>query len=81
MPREAPLTVAVDPAAESSALLVRACNGPKDKAAKTKIATTVEPADLEQFFARYAEVCKAGMGSLKKRDRRKKKASKKKPVV
>ena len=26
---------------------------------------------METFFGRYAEVCKAGMSSLKKRDRKK----------
>ncbi len=29
---------------------------------------------LEVFYARYAEVCKAGMAALKPRDRSKKKA-------
>lgn len=29
----------------------------------------VQPDDLEGFFVRYAEVCRAGMQALKKRDR------------
>ncbi|KAL1962312.1 hypothetical protein VTN77DRAFT_9803 [Rasamsonia byssochlamydoides] len=46
----------------------------KAKAAKVKISTIVAPNDLEAFYARYAEVCKAGMVGLKKRDRKKGKA-------
>ena len=38
----------------------------------------MRPNELEAFFARYAEVCKAGMGALKKRDRSKKKRKEKK---
>ncbi|OGE49705.1 hypothetical protein PENARI_c020G11209 [Penicillium arizonense] len=44
------------------------------KATKIKLSTVVTPDDLEAFYARYAEVCKAGMTGLKKRDRRAKKA-------
>jgi signal recognition particle subunit SRP14 len=63
-------------------ILVRATNG-KSKAGrsgKIKLSTIVEPDALEAFFIRYAEVCKAGMGALKKRDRsgRKKAKAKKK---
>ena len=45
---------------------------------RTKLSTVVQPNDLEAFFVRYAEVCKAGMGALKKRDRSKKKRKEKK---
>jgi signal recognition particle subunit SRP14 len=38
---------------------------------KVRLSTVVQPDDVEAFFARYAEVCKSGMASLKKRDRRK----------
>lgn len=38
----------------------------------------VEPDALEAFYARYAEVCKAGMAALKPRDRTKRKAKAKK---
>ncbi|KAL2014808.1 hypothetical protein VTN00DRAFT_2333 [Thermoascus crustaceus] len=41
---------------------------------KVKISTIVAPEDLEAFYARYAEVSKAGMSGLKKRDRKKGKA-------
>ena len=41
-----------------------------------KLSTIVQPDDIEGFFARYAEVCKAGMQSLKKRDRSKRKKDK-----
>ncbi|KAK5733036.1 hypothetical protein LTR17_010043 [Elasticomyces elasticus] len=40
---------------------------------KVKLSTVVQPEEIEAFFARYAEVCKAGMQSLKKRDRSKRK--------
>lgn len=45
----------------------------KDKSTKVKISTVVKPEELEAFFTRYAEVCKAGMAGLKKRDRSKRK--------
>ncbi len=45
---------------------------------RTKLSTVVQPNDLDAFFVRYAEVCKAGMGALKKRDRSKKKRKEKK---
>lgn len=41
-----------------------------------KISTIVQPDDLEGFFTRYADVCKTSMLSLRKRDRRKRKADK-----
>jgi signal recognition particle subunit SRP14 len=49
----------------------------KDKK-KVKVSTIVQPADLDSFFAKYAEACKAGMTALKKRDRSKRKKDKKK---
>jgi len=58
-------------------ILIRATNakGKEDRKAKQKIklSTVVEPDALPAFFERYAEVCKAGMGSLKPRDRSKRK--------
>ncbi|EXJ85658.1 hypothetical protein A1O1_06024 [Capronia coronata CBS 617.96] len=68
-----------------SQILVRATNGlskphrtakPKSKSAdsgkpKVKLATVVEVADLDAFYARYAEVCKKGMEGLRKRDKKK----------
>ncbi|KAF7167956.1 hypothetical protein CNMCM6106_003305 [Aspergillus hiratsukae] len=44
------------------------------KTSKIKLSTVVAQEDLEAFFARYAEVCKAGMTGLKKRDRKRGKA-------
>lgn len=38
----------------------------------------MQPDQLDAFFVRYAEACKAGMSGLKKRDRRGKKDKKKK---
>ena len=46
----------------------------KDKSTKVKLSTVVKPDELEAFYTRYAEVCKAGMTGLKKRDRRGRKA-------
>lgn len=43
---------------------------------KVKLSTLVGPDDLEAFFVRYADVCKAGMQALKKRDRTKRKKAK-----
>jgi len=45
---------------------------------KVKLSTIVQPADLDAFYARYADVCKAGMTLLKPRDRRKNKLKTKK---
>lgn len=63
-------------------LIVRATDGQsqnqdrgKNKE-KVKLSTVVQPDDVDTFFARYAEVCKAGMQSLKKRDRSKRKKDK-----
>ncbi|WPH00176.1 Hypothetical protein R9X50_00299900 [Acrodontium crateriforme] len=65
-------------------LLVRATDGKsqsqdrKKNPNKNKLSTIVQPDDIEAFYARYAEVCKAGMQSLKKRDRSKRNKKKKK---
>jgi signal recognition particle subunit SRP14 len=54
-------------------VIIRATNGKskEKKDNKVKLSTIVESDALEGFFARYAEVCKAGMSGLKKRDRSK----------
>ncbi|KAK2759871.1 hypothetical protein FQN54_002605 [Arachnomyces sp. PD_36] len=49
-------------------ILVRATDG-KDKEHRVKISTVVAPDELEAFYTKYAEVCKAGMVGMKKRDR------------
>ncbi len=61
-------------------VIVRASNGKskRDKPNKIKLSTIVPPNDLDGFYVRYAEVCKAGMTALKPRDRSKKKAKAKK---
>lgn len=48
----------------------------KSSATKVKLSTVVAPEELEAFYTRYAEVCKAGMTGLKKRDRKQRKAKK-----
>jgi len=62
--------------------LLRATDGKSKEKRKerVKLSTIVQADELEGFFVRYADVCKAGMGGLKKRDRsgRKAKAKKKK---
>ena len=60
-------------------ILIRASDGDtqsKDRVKNkkhVKLSTVVQPDELEAFFTRYAEVCKAGMQSLRKRDRSKRK--------
>lgn len=86
-----PTKVADDPLwdthpAEPLPILIRANNNRSDKrkgtdrqdVAKIMLSTVVKPDDLEAFFVRYAEACRAGMGALKKRDRKKGKKDKKK---
>ncbi|GAB1317268.1 Signal recognition particle subunit SRP14 [Madurella fahalii] len=57
-------------------VLIRATNGKSKerRASKVKLSTVVQPDELEGFYARYADVCKAGMAALKPRDRTKRKA-------
>ena len=63
-------------------VLVRATNGKskerRAEGAKVKLSTVVEADDLPAFFDRYADVCKAGMTTLKPRDRSKRKGKAKK---
>ncbi|GJN71607.1 signal recognition particle protein domain-containing protein [Purpureocillium lilacinum] len=57
-------------------VIIRASNGKSRRAEgdKVKLSTIVKPHELDGFYSRYAEVCKAGMVALKPRDRSKKKA-------
>lgn len=63
-------------------VIVRATNGKSgdDRKAgrRVKLATVVQSGDLDAFYARYADVCKAGMLALKPRVRTKRKAKSKK---
>jgi signal recognition particle subunit SRP14 len=58
-----------------TSILIRASNGEnaagRSEGKKIKLSTIVDSEQIEGFFVRYAEVCKGGMGSLKKRDRSK----------
>ncbi|KAH6653718.1 signal recognition particle, SRP9/SRP14 subunit [Truncatella angustata] len=68
-------------------ILIRATNGKskekRKEKLKVKLSTVVEADALPVFFEKYAEVCKAGMATLKPRDRskRKGKAKKRKTVA
>jgi signal recognition particle subunit SRP14 len=70
-------------------ILIRASNNGSSKRKGTDredinkivLSTVVKPDDLDGFFVRYAEACKTGMTSLKKRDRKKGKKDKKKKKV
>jgi signal recognition particle subunit SRP14 len=70
-------------------ILIRASNNKSSKKAGTDredinkivLSTVVNPDSLDKFFVRYAEACKTGMSSLKKRDRKKGKKDKKKKKV
>jgi len=61
-------------------ILIRASNGksndPRHDGKHIKFATVVESDELEAFFARYAECCKAGFTALRKKVRKGKKAKK-----
>lgn len=67
-------------------VLIRASNNKSDKrpgtdrkdTEKIKLSTVVQPDNLDTFFARYADACRAGMSGLKKRDKKKGKKDKKK---
>lgn len=63
-------------------IIVRATNGKSgdDRKAgkKVKLSTVVPSDSLDAFYARYAEICKAGMLALKPRDRSKRKTKGKK---
>lgn len=50
----------------------------RDNVDQIKLSTVVQPDYLDAFYVRYAEACRAGMGGLKKRDRKKGKKDKKK---
>ncbi|KAF2134663.1 signal recognition particle, SRP9/SRP14 subunit [Dothidotthia symphoricarpi CBS 119687] len=89
-----PTKVADDPLwdthpTEPLPILIRANNNGSDKRKGTErkdvekitVSTVVKPDDLDAFFVRYAEACRAGMSALKKRDRKKGKKDKKKKKV
>lgn len=62
-------------------IIIRATNGKSsrdNRIKKVKLSTIVSPEGLEEFYTRYADVCKTGMTALKPRDRSKKKAKAKK---
>ena len=66
--------------AEPLPILIHATdgNGKNARATKVKLSTIVQPEEMEAFFTRYADICKAGMTGLKKRDRKGRKAKKRK---
>lgn len=84
---DTPMKVADDPLWDLNPpsplpIVVRATDGnsqskDRKKSNKVKLSTIVQPDDLDAFYTRYADMCKAGMQSLKKRDRSKRKKAKK----
>lgn len=81
--KEDPLAdVTADDSSASYPVIVRATNGKSgdDRKAgkKVKLSTVVASGALDGFYARYAEICKAGMLALKPRDRSKRKTKGKK---
>lgn len=59
-------------------VLIRATDGKsKHKKEKIKLATVVDVENIPEFYAKYAEICRARMTGLKKRDRTKAKKKKK----
>ncbi|KAK4179706.1 signal recognition particle, SRP14 subunit [Triangularia setosa] len=62
-------------------IIIRATNAKskdhRKEGRKVKLSTLVQPDELDAFYVRYAEVCKAGMSGLKPRDRTKRKAKEK----
>lgn len=64
-------------------LIIRATDGKskRQKGLKAKMSTIVQPNDIDNFYVRYADICKSGMAALKPRDRSKKKARAKKKKV
>ena len=64
-------------------MLIRATNGKSKKSrqeeptSKVKLSTLVSLDDVATFYQKYSEVCKKGMESLRKRDKKKAKAKKK----
>ncbi|KAI1759999.1 signal recognition particle 14kD protein [Hypoxylon sp. FL1150] len=61
-------------------VLIRATNakGKERRQDRIKLSTVVAPDSLPAFFEKYADVCKAGMTTLKPRDRSKRKGKAKK---
>jgi signal recognition particle subunit SRP14 len=61
--------------------LIRATNGKskehREKGEKEKLSTVVDTSELEEFYRQYADVCKKGMGGLRKRDRKARKRKEK----
>lgn len=86
----APVPTVVDPLADlkdpedsaSFPVIVRATNGKsgddRKSGQRVKLSTIVQSGDLDAFYARYAEICKAGMLALKPRVRTKRKTKSKK---
>ena len=70
------------PSLETPQILIRATNGKskehRKKGEKEKMSTIVDVKDLGAFYTKYTDVCKKGFTELRKRDKKKAKAKKKK---
>lgn len=61
---------------DSYPILIRVTDGARDKSKKKKISTQVNPEQLSKFWREYSSVIKSGAQGLKKKDKKKKKATK-----
>lgn len=71
-----PVLHASTPDVKKYPILIRVTDGNKDKSAKIKLSTVVEPENLDAFWNEYTNVLKTGFVGLKKKAKSKKKAKK-----
>ena len=57
-------------------ILIRVTDSNKEKSARVKLSTVVEPENLDAFWNKYTNVLKAGFVGLKKKSKSKKKTKK-----
>lgn len=65
-----------NPDSKQYPILIRVTDGNKDKSARIKLSTVVEPENLDTFWNEYTNVMKAGFVGLKKKSKSKKKTKK-----
>lgn len=65
-----------NPDFKTYSILIRVTDGNKEKSARVKLSTVVEPENLDAFWNEYTNVLKAGFVGLKKKSKSKKKTKK-----